>query len=834
MTVQRSFSSGEISPQLFGRVDVDRWRSALKKCANYIPAPEGGISSRQGFEIQANLGVVTRPRMVPFEFGPSDSYVLLFDGTTMKVMRNGAMVESSPGVNYSVACTCDKDSLRWVQSGDTLFITDGVRTPKKIVRGASAPRDTNWTVSDAPMYPEIVQVATMTASGGVGTTPIRYRVTYTNLDGEESSVFRGSNVTATSSTATPWAINSTAHGVQTNDTIEITEAIVVSGTTIYRVGDLVRVVRVDADNFTVPGPTAGTQYAGNFKYRRTMASTLCAAPSSGSPCTVTWSARTGAASYNVFREYGRVFGYVGSTTETSFIDYGIVPDIKDVPVVGTDPGRGGVYPIAVGLFQQRLMLGGYTNDVERIVGSHVGNYSAFDPGVEDASGLDFGLAGRTVSAIQHMLEIAGRSVVLTNTAEWTLKGGSSGGLTPTAINARADSYHGCSPIPPALVGSSLIYVHRGEKILLDAVYDYSQEALKSRDLTLWAKHLLIPGISKVCYQRSENLVWVLRKDGVLLGLTYVPDQEVWGWHQHEITSREIEDICVVSESNVDRLYCLTRKGTGYRICRLPSAWDWESDSIDDWRGFDEAIEYDGRNLLGVATMTLSGGTDWKTTDSLTITASSAVFSGGDVGKVLELSLAGSKVQVTITASTSTTQMTVQPRSIVPEALRNIACSYAVCATTFTGASHLEGETVGVIADGCREANRVVSSGGITYSRPFARVHIGLPIVSDAKTLPLEVVGKETMLGNKRHITRVVLNVYRSRGIKVGLDESTLETMINEYDDLLNSPPAVQTGPREVIMVSAHSDTGEVLIRQDTGMPAHILEVRPIFNVGENR
>lgn len=838
MTVQRSFSAGEISPQLFGRVDVDRWRSALKKCLNYVPAPEGGISARQGFEIQANLGVVTRPRMVPFEFGPSDSYILLFDGSVMKVMRNGAMVDFSPG--SPPTCICNKDTLRWVQSGDTLFVTDGVYAPKKIVRGATAPRDTNWTISNAPMTPTLVTNSTLTATGvTAGTDSIRYRITRTLADGTESAVFRGASVTGTTTagaTNARWVIASVAHGLITNDSIVIQTTITVGANVAYNAGDVVRIVEgVSPDSFTIPCPANGDQFTGNVVYRKIDASSKSyVSPTVASPFTVSWTSQPGAAFYNVFREYGRVFGYIGSTSNTSFTDPGIIPDIKDTPVIGVDPGKGGHVPTSVGLFQQRLMFGGYDDDVERIVGSHIGNYTAFDPGAEDASGLDFGLAGRTVSAIQHMLEIAGRAVVLTNTAEWTLKGGSSGGLTPTAINARADSYHGCSPIPPALVGSSLIYVHRGEKILLDALYDYSMEALKSRDLTLWAKHLMIPGIAKVYYQRSENLVWVLRKDGVLLGLTYVPDQEIWGWHQHTIKDRTIEDICVVSESNVDRLYCLTKKDTSYRICRLPTAWDWENDSIDDWRGFDEAIEYDGRNLLGAATVTLTDGTNWTTAETLIISASASIFSVGDVGKVIEVSKDGARVQVTITASMSSTQMRVRPRSIVPEALRATTCDYAVCASTFTGANHLEGETVGVIADGCRESNKVVSGGSITYSRPFARVHIGLPIVADANTLPLEAVGKDTMLGNKRHITRVIVNVYRSRGIKIGLDENNLETMINEYDDLLNAPPAVQTGPREVIMVAAHSDTGEVLIRQDTGMPAHILEVRPVFNIGEDR
>lgn len=852
MTIQRSFSAGEISPQLYGRVDVDRWKSALKTCLNFIPTPEGGIATRAGFELQANLGAVTKPRLVPFEFGPSDSYVLLFNGTTMKVMRNGSMVETTPGsgIDYSVACVVNEETMRWVQSGDTIYVTDGTNVPKKIVRGAAAPRDTNWTITDAAMTPDTpatsgsgMVYSTLTATGvTAGTDQIRYRVTRTLADGTESAVFRTAEVTGTSasgSSGNPWVITSAAHGMITNDNVVITEAITVSGTTIYNVGDVVRIVVTGVNTFTVPCPAAGTQYAGNFKYRRIDASSASyVAPTTASPFTISWTSQPGAAFYNVFREYGRVFGYIGSTSNTSFSDYGIIPDIKDVPVIGIDPGKGGHVPTAIGLFQQRLMLGGYDDDVERIVGSHIGNYSAFDPGAEDASGLDFGLAGRTVSAIQHMLEIAGRAVVLTNTAEWTLKGNSGGGLTPTAINARADSYHGCSAIPPALVGSNLIYVHRGEKILLDAVYDFSQEALKSRDLTLWSRHLMVPGISKVVYQRSENLVWVLRNDGVLLGLTYVPDQEVWGWHRHTVTDRTVEDLCVVSEDNVDRLYILTSKEGSYRVCRLPEQRDWENDSIDDWRGFDEALEYDGRNLWGSATVTLTpvvADPTWETREQLTLTASSAIFTDPDsVGRVLNLYIGNESVQVTIDSFSSSTVVVVYPDSIVPESLRSVAASYAVCATTFDDADHLEGETVGVIADGGREANEIVSGGSITLARPFARVHIGLPITADAETLPLEATDKDTMLGNVRHVTRVILNVYRSRGLKAGLTTTALEPMRNEYDNLLNSPPAVQSGAQEIIMTALHDATGEILIRQDTGMPAYVLEARPIFNAGETR
>lgn len=902
MTIYRSFATGEVSPALYGRVDVDRWRSALNTCRNFITQPEGGLKSRQGVAMVANLGAVTQPRMVNFEFGPDDSCVLLLDGTTMKIVKDGVQVTGDhviyscslvkpgglwevttpynhgyatgntvqiiDGSSYAITVTgattftldgtagagatstvalrrtggtsatslpfaIDIDEIRWVQSGDTIYFTDGVNAPKKLVRNShtGVSRELSWEVSNAPMYPTITEVASLSISGTAGTAQCRYRVTYTDKEGNESACLRGVTTTGTVGGTTPWTITSAAHGLQTNDTIEITEDKNDSaGKLVYRAGDLIRVVSTGANTFTVTGSPTGVSGTGNFKYRRTQATALLTTAASGSPITVTWTAVTQAETYNIFKEFGRVFGYIGSTSGTTFVDTGIVPDQKDVPVIGTDPGKGGKVPTAVGLFQQRLMLGGYSDNTERVVGSHIGNYSAFDPGAEDASGLDFELAGRTVSAIQHMLEIAGRSVVLTSTAEWTLKGGNTGGLTPTAINARVDSYHGSSSIVPALVGSSLLYVQKGDKIVRDARYDYSQEALASRDLTLWAKHLFSPGLLRVSYQRSAGIVWCLRTDGVLLGLTYNPEQEVWGWHRHDITGRTVEDITCVSEDNQDRLYLLTSTTAGLRVCRLPL--DWTSGVVDDHMGFDECLTYDGRNLLGNYTMTLTGGSAWTTAETLTCTASGSAFVVGDVGKVLALTLGSSTVQVTITAYTSGTVVSVVPRSIVPTALRSVAASYAVCSQTFTGASHLNGETVGVIADGSREADAVVSGGSVTLSRPFARVQIGLPITATVKTLPLEASNIDTLLGDVRHITKVVLLVHETRGAKVGLSADYLEPMFTEYvDPVINQAPALQSGPREILVGAEHTDQGQIIIQQDNGLPTTILNARVLFNAG---
>ena len=924
--IQRSFSSGEVDPALYGRADVDRWKAALKECKNWIVQPEGGMVVRQGFELKARIPYTASAfdiLLMPFEYGPSDSYVQVAHNGICNVVRNGTLLRGAAtlsgsldkgvtpfrvtnannlltngdyvkfstgtlaGNTYQISgatvfptvgagfnlvgtvATAGVESVsyaatlvsglqpiaefsfqtieynsRYVQSGDVQFIS-AYPYPRKFTRlyeaSGSLDRE-NFNIRSEIVngYPTVYSVASLAvvSSGGAGTEYIRYRVTVSNRDGEESAVIRNTAITAASisGTTTITVTTTAAHGLLTNDSIYMTLSLNDdAGTQIYKAGDVVRVVVTGANTFTVSG-NGSTTTTGAFIYQRISATMgPVNTPSSSNYATISWSSVPGAASYNVYREFGRVYGYIGSTSDTSFIDRGIIPDQKDTPVIGISPMRwqntnGSNYPSAVGLFQQRLIWANFLYDSERIVSSHVGNYEAYDPGAEDASGIDFGLAGRTVSGVKHLVEIAGRAIVLTNTSEWVLKGGTSGGLTPTAINARADSYYGCGDQIPAVIGSSLIYVQRGDRIVREAKYDFSQEALASADLTLWAKHLFTPEVKRLAYQRTSQVLWILRKDGKLLGLTYVPEQNIWGWHQHEIAGRLVHDICIVSEDGVDRLYCAILDGTYINICRLPLAW--ESGNVDDHIGFDMALTFDG-TLAGTGTLT--GGTDWTTDETLTLTASTSNFVAGDVDKVFLLRLGDESVYVTCTGYTSGTVISVTPNTIVPVALQGVASeSIARCAQTFSGLDHLDGITVGVIADGSREPDEVVASGAITMDGWFARVQAGIKIVSDARTLDLEPDDKDTYLGDFKHVTRVYLRVKDTRGLKVGLDAAYLEEFMPQYNEnvLVNATPTLQSGPVEVLMDATHEALGSVLIRQDTGLPATVLNARPVFNTGE--
>jgi hypothetical protein len=80
----------------------------------------------------------------------------------------------------------------------------------------------------------------------------------------------------------------------------------------------------------------------------------------------------------------------------------------------------------------------------------------------------------------------------------------------------------------------------------------------------------------------------------------------------------------------------------------------------------------------------------------------------------------------------------------------------------TGLDHLEGETVGILADGSVLPQQVVANGKITLQQPASKIIIGLPYVSDGQTLNIDT-GEPTTQGKRKKIPSATLRVERTRG-----------------------------------------------------------------------
>jgi hypothetical protein len=94
---------------------------------------------------------------------------------------------------------------------------------------------------------------------------------------------------------------------------------------------------------------------------------------------------------------------------------------------------------------------------------------------------------------------------------------------------------------------------------------------------------------------------VVRSDGVLLGLTYVPEQQVYAWHQHQ-TDGFFESVCVVSEGLEDVLYAVVRRTIDGRSVRYVERLETRL-FVDQ----EDAFFVDcGATYSGAATDTISG------------------------------------------------------------------------------------------------------------------------------------------------------------------------------------------------------------------------------------
>lgn len=97
-------------------------------------------------------------------------------------------------------------------------------------------------------------------------------------------------------------------------------------------------------------------------------------------------------------------------------------------------------------------------------------------------------------------------------------------------------------------------------------------------------------------------------------------------------------------------------------------------------------------------------------------------------------------------------------------------------TTITGLTHLNGETVDVVADGVYVNTKLVAGGQITLATAASKVHVGYKYTGYVKLLPLEGASPTggTSQGKTKRIARTVVRVFSTRDFKYGTDLQRLD------------------------------------------------------------
>ena len=104
---QTSFNAGELSPRLEGRTDLAKYVNGCRTVLNFLPTVQGPAIKRSGTRFVKDVkDVAAVTRIVAFEFGTEQAYVLEFGNLYVRVYKDsGGVLESTIAINAVAATT---------------------------------------------------------------------------------------------------------------------------------------------------------------------------------------------------------------------------------------------------------------------------------------------------------------------------------------------------------------------------------------------------------------------------------------------------------------------------------------------------------------------------------------------------------------------------------------------------------------------------------------------------------------------------------------------------------------------------------------------------------
>lgn len=345
---QASFNSGEWAPNLFARVDIQKYHSGAALLENFFVDYRGGATSRPGtkYVIQAYKSA-TQVRVIPFQASNNAGYILEVGNGYMRFIYQGA-----PIVETALAITAATQANPCVATvpghsylvGDWVYLTGIVGMTQLNGRyfSISAVAGDNITLADLNGVAIDSTGYGAYVSGGTSARIYTIASPYTSADDLRLIKFAQSInqlilchpnhqtyvltlVTPTNWTLLPISIGATI-SAPTGVTVSTTLG---AGTWHYSYG----VTSIDASGQESSISTVAPLTAANL--RTTAGSNQ-----------VSWTAMQGAVAYNVYEanisNFGTVpagveYGFIGATQGTAFIDSNILPDFTQTPPVHQNP-----------------------------------------------------------------------------------------------------------------------------------------------------------------------------------------------------------------------------------------------------------------------------------------------------------------------------------------------------------------------------------------------------------------------------------------------------------------------------------------------------------------
>jgi hypothetical protein len=495
------------------------------------------------------------------------------------------------------------------------------------------------------------------------------------------------------------------------------------------------------------------------------------------------------------------------------------------------------YPSAVGFHDQRLIFGSTAAQPQTIWMSGTGRFGDFAPDsnlletITDATSLNLTMTSSRVSKIR-WFQSRGDLVIGTSGGVYSIKPSTAVGISPLSPpTLKLESSILCSDTLPSASENAVVFLDINKTKAYDLAYNLQNDGYIGNEMNLLADHLSSSTFHRVVFQNSPYPVfWILRDNGTLVSCLYLKQQDILGWAVHEIggTDVVIKDIMTLRTNTSQDVYIVVDRtingSTKSYIEKLTP--EFRNMELKEACFVDSSLTLDQTETSLV--LTLSSNT---VGTGKTFTASGSKFVIGDIGKYIKNTTGAG--YALITGYTSATSVTCNILTAFTST--SIAAnSWAVSATTVSGLSHLEGETVSVWADGATLPNEVVTSGAITVDVPIFYAKIGLSFDRVIKSNRLDFPTKAgSVQGSIGRIHQLYIRLFETTALKVGTEdtnivntpfENSATISFRDTTTVLNSGNNLFSGDKVVLLPSDFSRDVNYLLKVTTPDPLTVVSV----------
>nr|BAR28441.1 putative tail tubular protein B [uncultured Mediterranean phage uvMED] len=592
-----NFTGGELSPRLDGRNDLTKYAAGCKTLENFVVYPHGAAARRPGTTFVAEVAnSANKTRLIPFEFSTTQTYMLEFSNLKMRVYKDrGSVLEGDKtisGITKANPAVVTATGHGY-SNGDEVVISGVVgMTEVNGKRFLVANKATNtFELTDKDGTNINSSTFTTYTSGGVANKVFEITTPYTTAQLFDLKFAQSADVMyITHPEHEVEKLSRTAHTAWTLTDVDFTNGPYMDA-------------NITTTTLNPASHTVGTGVA--------VVASAITGINSGS----------GFLSTDVGRllQFGDGYGKITAVADTLNITITIIEDLGSATAsanwsLGSFSDTTG-HPSCVTFFEQRLVFAGTTSQPQTIFFSKSGDYENMDANiggtVADDDAIIYTIASNQVNAIRFMT--ATRTLIIgTAGGEFTVSGGGTdNAITPTNILIKKQSNHGAANVDAIAVGNATLFLQRAKRKIRELAYNFDVDGYIAPDMTILAEHISEGGLTQMAYQQEPNqVIYAVRGDGELIGLTYQREQQVTAWHRHIFGGvfgagkAVCESVAVIPTDDTEyEVYVIVKRtinGATRRFVEYINNFDFTETDNTTFNFLDSALAYSGSAVTTIS------------------------------------------------------------------------------------------------------------------------------------------------------------------------------------------------------------------------------------------